>query len=221
MRIATLATLAGIVALQLAPDPAVAEPTVACHCFRNRSFDPADPEAADPYILATARSSLLSASLGVPKASLVRAVMSGTAAEDLWVAHWAGARTGKDPDSLLEAIAGSRSWTGVLAGAKNLPEAFGAALARGGTSAELAAIAIDDVLVNRLAAAPDVILALRSAGATSEQVILSTFLGARLQRPAAEVLSTFRSGKASWGALLRDAGLAPDAIDAAMRTSLR
>src|SRR5512145_3059565 len=103
-------------ALLALPGSALAAPTVNCHCFRNRSFDPADPPAADPYILANARSSLLSAAFGVPKATLVRAVMTGTPPEDLWIAHWSAARTGREAAWLLGAIAETGSWRAALAG---------------------------------------------------------------------------------------------------------
>ena len=41
----------------LLPAPGLAAPAAACHCYRDRAFDPARPAAADPYILATTRSS--------------------------------------------------------------------------------------------------------------------------------------------------------------------
>ncbi len=44
--------LAAILLLALT-GPAAAAPT--CHCFRARAYDAADPAAADPYVLATAR----------------------------------------------------------------------------------------------------------------------------------------------------------------------
>jgi hypothetical protein len=81
--------------LLLPPGLAGAEPTATCHCYQDRAFDPSRPAAADPYILATTRSSLLSAVFGIEKRSLVSAVMTGTDPDDLWVAQWAGARLGK------------------------------------------------------------------------------------------------------------------------------
>jgi hypothetical protein len=60
----------------LAPGGARAEGTGGCHCFRDRTFEPDRPAAADPYILATARSSLLSAAYGPPKRELVAASRS-------------------------------------------------------------------------------------------------------------------------------------------------
>jgi hypothetical protein len=48
----------------------------ACHCFTDRTLDPLRPATADPRILATARSAVLSAAFSVPKAGPVRDVMS-------------------------------------------------------------------------------------------------------------------------------------------------
>jgi hypothetical protein len=213
--------LLALVLAVAAPTAPIAAPTVTCHCFRNRSFDPADPPAADPYILAATRSSLLSASFGVPKGPLVKAVMTGTAPEDLWVAHWSAAQTGRAAGWLLEAHSETGSWRAALAGAKGLPGEFEAALTKGAPSVELAAFAVDDVLARRLGADRGALAALRTAGATSEQVIVATFLGIRLKAPAVDVLARFRGGKATWGTLLRDAGLAPEQLEAAIRAAVR
>lgn len=200
---------------------AATAPAVTCHCFRNRSFDPADPPAADPYILATARSSLLSAVFGVSKATLVRAAMSGTTPEDLWIAHWTAVRTGHDAASLMSAVAEARSWHAALAGSKGLPPAFEAALARGAQPSALAALAVDDVVASRLGADGVTLRALRDAGATSEELVVSVFLAGRLKAPATVVLARFRDGHTTWGTLLAEAGLGPEGIEAAMRSAVR
>src|SRR5512136_2337719 len=127
-----------------------AAPTVDCHCFQDRTWDPAAPASADPYVLATTRSSLLSASFGVGKGNLVRTVMAGVPADDLWIAYWAGARAGRDPDTLLAAREKRGSWKRALAGAKGLGPTFDAALASGAADAALSAVAVDDVLLGRL-----------------------------------------------------------------------
>jgi hypothetical protein len=215
-----LAPLAVAAAATL-PPAAVAEPAVACHCFRDRSFDPGRPAAADPYILATTRSSLLSAAYSVGKRSLVASVMGGTAAEDLWVAHWAGARTGRDPAVLLEARGEKGSWKAVLYGAAGLGGEFEVALGRGADRGELAALAVDDVLVSRLGATRDSVRALRAAGATSEETILASVLARRIEAPVVPLLRQVRAGRASWGGVLRDAGLAPDEIDGYVRSLVR
>ena len=85
-----------------------AKSTAGCHCFRDRAYELDRPAAADPYILATTRSSLLSAAFGPGKASLVQAVMTGTAPEDLSIAYFAAARAGGETGALLDAWAPRR-----------------------------------------------------------------------------------------------------------------
>jgi hypothetical protein len=201
----------------LAPLQARAEPTATCHCYQDRTFDPARPAAADPYILATTRSSLLSASFGVEKRSLVSAVMTGTAAEDLWVAHYAGAATGRPAPELLELHDQRGSWKGALSGAAGLDAPFAAAVAGGADSRALASLAVDAVLVAKLHATPATLKALRDAGASPEERILATVLAARLEAPTLPLVLQVRAGRATWGQVLRDAGLTPKELDPLIR----
>jgi hypothetical protein len=39
------------------PMPALATSAITCHCFRDRSYDPAQPSMGDPYFLATTQNS--------------------------------------------------------------------------------------------------------------------------------------------------------------------
>ena len=199
---------------------AAAEPTGPCHCYRDRTFDPARPEAADPYILATVRSSLLSAAFGPPKRALVGAAMSGTAPENLWIAYSAASRAGVDAGALLDARTRQGSWKAALAGKPGLAGRFGDALARGAPDAELAAIAVDDVLTVRLGADGAELLAARAAGASSSEVILAALLAKRLGTSPAAVLAPVKSGKATWGVALQAFGIAPTDLDGLVRKAL-
>ena len=209
---------AAVAALPLATRAA---PTVDCHCFQDRSWNPERPASADPYVLATTRSSLLSASFGVGKGDLVRAVMGGTPADDLWVAYWAGARAGLDPGTLLVAREKRGSWKKALSGTKGLGRAFEAALASGAKDAALSAIAVDDVLVGRLHANAEDVALLRAASASSEEVALAAVLSLRLDAPAMPILARVHAGQATWGSTLHDAGLAPHDMDAVVRGLVR
>ena len=204
-----------------APSASHAAPTVACHCYQDRTFDPARPAAADPYILATTRSSLLSAAFGVDKRSLVSAVMTGTAAEDLWVAHHAGARTGRPAAALLDLRAERGSWAAALDGLNGLDAPFAAALAGGADGRALAALAVDDVLLSRLRVTPAAVSSLREAGATPEERILASALAAHLSAPTAPLVVQVRAGKATWGQVLADSGLAPRDLDGLLRRLVR
>lgn len=207
-------------ALVATPAAARAESTVACHCFKDRTYDPARPAAADPYVLATTRSSLLSAAYGVSKATLVRAVMGGTPPDRLWIGYWTAARTGRDPAALLDGAGEGRAWKELLAGATGLGAPFEAAVARGASDAELAALAVDHVLVARVGADPGAVRALRVGKASSEETILATVLARRTGAPGPQLLERVRAG-ASWGALLAEAGLAPEGLDSVIRGAVR
>jgi hypothetical protein len=219
MRTHALAALA--LAALAAPAAARAESTAGCHCFRDRTFDPLRPSAADPYVLATARSSLLSAAFGPAKSVLVRKVMSGTAAENLWVAHWAAVRSGADAEALLAAREAKGRWRAALEGVSGLGRDLDAALARDPSDVELAGLAVDEVLVKRLGADRAAVAALRGAGASSEEAIVATLISIRISAPALPLLLQVKSGKATWGGVLRDCGLAPGDLDGFVRTSVR
>ncbi len=203
--------------LLLTPGLARAEPTATCHCYRDRAFDPARPAAADPYILATTRSSLLSAVFGVEKRSLVSAVMTGTDPDDLWVAQWAGARLGLPAAELLSSREARGSWPAALVGRSGLTPEFSAALRAGAPTERLAAIAVAEVLRRRLGATPTALAALRQAGATTPELILATVLSARLGAPTAPLVAQVHAGRATWGEVLRDTGLAPRQLDPLVR----
>jgi hypothetical protein len=209
--------LATLAAFLLAPGRPLAEPTSACHCYQDRAFDPARPAAADPYVLATTRSSLLSAVYGVEKRSLVGAVMTGTDPDDLWVAEWAGARLGTPAASLLSDRAACGGWKEVLGARTGLAPEFAAALRDGAPTGTLAALAVADVLVQRLGATPASLDALRRAGATTQELILATVLAARLEAPTAPLVAQVHAGRATWGGILRDAGLSPRQLDPLVR----
>jgi hypothetical protein len=218
MRALTLA-----LALSLAvPSAGLAAPAISCHCFRDREFDPARPTAADPYLLATARNSLLAAAFGVDKGEVVRSLMTGTSPDDLWVAHWAAAKTGGDAAKLLEAKAGKGTWKAALAGSeKRLGAAFAGPLAAGASDPVLSAVAVDDVLVRRLGADARSLLALRARGASTPAVILCTLLSSRARRPAVDLLADVASGRESWGTLVTGLRVEPKGIEGEIRGSLR
>jgi hypothetical protein len=193
--------------------PAAAEPAGACHCYRDRSFDPGRPAAADPYVLATTRSSLLSAVYGIEKRSLVSAVMTGTDPDDLWIAHWVGARVGQPAAVLLEARQARGGWRAVLAAARGLPPELGALLETGPPASALASLAVADTLRRSRLATPASLEALRRAGATTPELILASVLSAHLAAPTAPLVAQVHAGRATWGEVLRDAGLSPRELD--------
>ena len=51
--------------------PAQAIPTITCHCFTDRSYDPARPALADPYFLAMTQNTLFALTFKIDKKTVV------------------------------------------------------------------------------------------------------------------------------------------------------
>jgi hypothetical protein len=214
---ASCVLLAAAALVAAAPSAAVAESTSACHCYRDRSFDPERPSAADPYILSSSRSSLLSAAFGPSKRELVQAVMTGTSPDDLWVAHWAAAKTGVEASALLEAKGAKGSWEAALAPGGRLGKAFVAAMSRGASDADLAALVVDDVLTSRIGAERPTLAKLHEAGATTNEEILAVVLATRLKTSPPAVLASVKDGGTTWGMLLQRLDLTPKDLEGIIR----
>jgi hypothetical protein len=124
--------------------------------------------------------------------------------------------------SLLQQKRASGSWRGLFErrGAKSLGAEFSKQLATGASDARLAAVAVDDVAVSHLRAAPDLVRVTRDAGAGSPELLLTLILAPRMKLGPPDILALVRSGR-SWGALLADAGIPLEDIDEVLRSSIQ
>jgi hypothetical protein len=210
-------TLLPLLALLLAASAALAAPAITCHCFQDRSFEPQRPDAADPYILATTQNSLLAAAFGLPKKEVVRAKMAGASGDRLWVVHYLAARSGQAPGQIEAAREQASDWQAVVSSMRLDPALlsprFVTALEQAGNDQFLAAATADATLESRLGVEPATIEALRTAGASSQEVILALFLGRRTGLPASELFQRVKSGNATWGEILHAAGIEAMNID--------
>lgn len=219
--------VAGVALLLLVgrPGPSMALSAIDCHCFQDRSFDPAQPAAADPYLLATTQNSLFATVFSVEKKTIVMKKQRGVPGDDLWVAYWLAARSGGDPESLLGQRKGLGSWRRVAASLAvpdgSLGAGVAAALKADAPGAVLGQAVVDEVMV-RFRFHPVAELAgLRKAGAGNPEVILAGLLAPRLRRPAVQLYRDVLGGRSSWGALLRQAGVEPSAIEPAVSAMVR
>ena len=110
--------------------------TSACHCFKNRTYNPADRFVSDDYILATSFNSLLAKAYGIAKKQIVLLKMKGGAEHlDLIVALEVEKKTGTDLGQLL-ALRKQQPWQKIL----NTAGIFG----KIGTDGLLSALAAGD-----------------------------------------------------------------------------
>jgi len=191
--------------------PTWAEPTVNCHCFKDRNFDPEYPRKVEPYLLATSQNSFMATVFQVEKFKVVKERMSGVSGEDLWVAYYLWKKTGIEPASLLNARGMEKSWNGVISKAgideKSLDPGFRKALEKGSGVESLASAVVDEALCRFLGGRSDTLDTLRSTGATNQEVILASFFSRKLKQPAAELLAAVRAGQLTWGGLANDHGV--------------
>ena len=220
------APLAILIAAALPPVPLAAVAAgPACHCFRDREYDPLQPGKSDEYLLATAANSLLSAGYGIPKRGIVEARMSGTSGEDLWISTYAALRQGSDAGALMAARAAAGSWREVFSGRGGQLEALGprfvAALAAGGGDAALARSVAAETLAARLGTPWAELEQLANQGATLQETVLAALLGAWSSRAAPGIYADVKGGKSGWSQLLAAQGRMPKQMEVEVRASLR
>lgn len=201
--------LSFIILVLLLPLPALAMPAITCHCFTERTYDPARPAAADPYFLATMQNSFFAQVFRVAKKDIVIAKQQGTSAADLWVAHGIATKSGVSPKALLQAKGAHESWRNALATAGVAPQAAGprlaSALQAAVPTARLAEIVVDDLLLQYRLLGDKELAALRQTGAANQELIMAAVIAAKTGHPARQLLMQVKGGTRTWGALLQEA----------------
>jgi hypothetical protein len=210
----TLPQLAGV---------AWSAPTITCHCFQDRQFDPARPLAADPYLLATVQNRLIGYLYQQPRQDIVRSKMGGLPGDRLWVSSQVATAAGRSGADALQAQAAAGSWREAVAKLGADPEHLGplfmARLAAGADEAALAEAVIDQVLNVRLAVPPEVIAALRSAGVSGKELVAAAVLAGVAGRHPVDVYQQAREAQ-SWGQWLTRAELTLPQVDAWLAATL-
>lgn len=209
-----------LIILLALPLPALAIPAITCHCFTDRTYDPARPAIADPYFLATTANSFFSAAFGVEKKAIVIKKQKGVSADDLWIAYWLAARSGANPDSLLERRNAKGSWrhvaTPLAIPVKSLGGRVAEALNSNAADERLANAVVDELLLRfRFHSEPELVI-LRKAGAGNQELVIAALLAAKSGQPAIQLYRDVKAGKSSWGAQLQKTKIEPVDIQSAV-----
>jgi hypothetical protein len=198
------------------PASVLAAPTIACHCFKDRSFDPANPGKSDEYLLATTQNSFFAAVFNIDKKYVVKTKMSGGSGTDLWIAHFLAQKTGINAQKLISDRRTAESWKSVVSQNKiefsTLGEKFKTALTAGAADERLAAVIADQMLVARFNTKPAEIKKLRDSGATTKEVILSAFLSLKSGRNAFEYYDSVAKGRRTWDTHLNSVGITANLV---------
>jgi hypothetical protein len=206
------------------PAPLYADSGISCHCFQNRAYDPDQPGAADDYILATTRNSFISALFHIPKQQIVKARMSGTPGEALWLAGYLSLQTGQSVAALLAVRQRATDWNAFLVSLDGFPETLdpevaAPVLARKPVPAVVSAL-VDLQVRKRLGLAAVEIETVRSEGATDQQLILVALLASHTGKPAVEIYNQRKRDGLPWDMLLNQNDIAPKQIDSLLRKIL-
>lgn len=205
--------LAGLIVLSIFPRSAHAIPAITCHCFTDRSYDPARPALADPYFLATTQNSFFATVFNTDKTSIVMKKQQGAASDDLWIAYWVASQSGVTPDKLLQAKLKSETWKSVVASLRLSPKLLGLRLSNAlnahAPAGRLAETVVDELFLKDQLLGEGDLNDVRKAGANNQELIIVTLIATRTKQPARQVYLEVKNGTKSWGALLQSARIDP------------
>ena len=195
-----------LIILLMLPMPALAIPAITCHCFTDRSYEPARPAAADPYFLATTQNSFFALVFNIDKKTIVIKKQQGTSPDDLWIAYWVASKSGASPDTLLQAKQKNETWKDVLASLRLTTNSLGTRFSNDlnvkSSSAHLAESVVDELFLRYHLLAVGELAALRKAGASNQELIIATVIAARTRQSARQIFLEVKNGAKTWGALL-------------------
>jgi len=199
---------------------ALAAPTVACHCFRDRDFDPARPDAVDPYLLANAQNSLLAAVFDLSKKTIVREKMGGADNDQLWISNAFSEATGMPPDQAIAERDKVGSWAELFARMEKegkVPQGKGSVFRPSKDDTALAAAIVDEALRKKLGITAAAVTELRALGNDNREVILASVLGRIGGVPPVDLVYGVRKGTFTWGETAQRFGVIPSQMEERVR----
>ncbi len=201
--------LLSLMVLLILPRPSFAMPAITCHCFTDRSYEPARPTAADPYFLATTQNSFFAIVFNTDKKSIVMKKQQGTSPDDLWIAYWVASKTGATANSLLQSKAKSDSWKNVIVPLKLSPkimgERFSNALNANAPTERLSEAVVDELFLKNQLLAESELAGLRKAGAINQELIIATVIATKTRQSARQLFLDIKTGAKTWGSSLSTA----------------
>lgn len=197
--------------------PATAEQTNSCHCFRERSYDPAHKFAADDYLLTTSFNSLIAATLGVSKRQIVMMKMKGGIdPDDLLVALYIADRTEAPMDLLLSIRDNGGSWQNIMNSpalkGKNSTDHVVAKIADGAAGDTITSLVTDAMINTYYHAIPEKIKKLRGQDFSNKELGLLFALNKQTDTPIKEIIAMSRQQEMSWSEIANQFNLTPAGV---------
>lgn len=201
----------------MAPSQVFAESTIQCHCFTERSYNPADRFAADEYILATSFNSLLAKSYGLPKRQIVMIKMNeGVAQDDLLIGLKVSRDTGVDIRKFLRLRKKGNNWTEIIEDVSKQQAVVEDEILQGvksGMPLEEAAARIVDEMISKFYGVPaDAVKKLGMSGLSEKETALVFILSHVSEIPPEALVKLYREKGRSWSEIAFNLGMEPDQV---------
>jgi DNA-binding CsgD family transcriptional regulator len=194
-----------------------AESTLTCHCFTERSYNPADKHASDEYILVTSFNSLLSKFYGIPKRQIVMIKMSeGVSQDELLVSLKVAKITKINLRKFLGLRHENKTWAEIISGLsqnKAIKEDKILQAIRAGMSVnEAGARVIDEMIAQFYQVPGEEIAKLKMAGLNEKEIALLLLLAEAGGNKPETLMEQYTIHGRSWSEIAYNLGVKPETV---------
>ncbi|HER63283.1 MAG TPA: hypothetical protein ENO11_04835 [Desulfobacteraceae bacterium] len=188
-----------------------------CHCFRNRTFNPADKFVSDEYLLTTTFNSLLASEFNISKRQIIMMKMGeGVANNDLVTALYLSRSTGLEVAQLL-AMKKKQSWQEIITPLQDKTEApetkklFDFILS-GSSDQQIAEQIITGIIAARFSPSPESLQFFSQHDMNAREIILAGALANHTGATVPAIVDQYRQKGLSWSEIAHNFGLEPSEV---------
>jgi hypothetical protein len=188
--------------------------TGGCHCFQNRSYDPANKFSADDYLLTTTYNSLIAAVFDVSKGWIIMKKMKGgIRGSDLLIGLYISAISKKPVDLLLSIRDSGGSWKDIAAApgvrTKISADPVLAAIASGENTATIVRMITDSMLRTYYSTSEKRVQQIRSYSLGDKASCLLFTLHRQTGTTVKQLVEMYERQKMSWSEIAHHYRLTP------------
>jgi len=189
-----------------------------CHCFKDRSYDPAQKFAADDYILATSFNSMLARFFDISKRQIIMLRMQkGVDGKELTTSLYLGKILAVDFNTILSRHSKKQSWKEIVASVdfpKNEKYPVIEMIRKNGSDQDISHLAAKMVISKYFAIPAVSITKYNDQGLSDKEVVLVMGLSSRSGQAVDFIVSQYADKGKSWGEIADSYGIAAAEIGA-------
>lgn len=193
------------------------EPTIGCHCFKERTYSPEKRFAADPYLLTTSFNSFIAENFNISKRQIVMMKMQGGIDPDtLLIALYVAREGGVPLDTVLAVKENGGTWQQLfespsIQGDPAAKDIFAALVKTGEDKAAAADIVTNQLVQDYFSLTEQDVQAIRKQGATGRELVLVNILASQpfIEQSALELRKLYSGRQQSWAQIAASYKLTP------------